>query len=219
MKEDTMQQRGRIVALVFFVLDAILWFICCRQTPAPSIPQRDVVAWAIILLVLRGLLELDYTGYPQLRSIDEFHRAGRHLEVLVAVGTILLPWLLLVTLATDESKHMLAPHLFVLQAHLAGEGMIEAAAAGSDKDWLMFVYTIFANAYRAIPLKTWFGRLRDYQAAHRQEDNSIGDWLLTALPLYAFVVWLYWSFYHIPFVWYPFLEKPKKEKKADKKTK
>ena len=201
MKEETLRKRGQAVALVFILLDALLWVLC-----RDAVPTRDVIVWICVLVLVRLLVNLEWKGYPALRSLEEFHKKGRFLEEVVVLGTILVPWLM-IAFGVSNAAYLLSPHLFVLQAHIAGEGIVESGHG--NKDWLMFVYTCFANVYRVIPLATWLYRLKNYQ---RDDDYSaimrLGDIIMVILPVYALVVWAYWSFWYIPFVWYPFLEKP-----------
>lgn len=203
--EASLQTRGLIVAAVFILLDALL-LVLCRN----AVPTRDIAVWVGALVLVRLLVNLDlWEGYPVLRSLEDFHKKGRLLEVAVVFGTILIPWLM-IGFGVHNAAFLLAPHLFVLQAHIAGEGIVESGQG--NKDWFMFVYTCFANAYRVIPLTTWLHRLYDvyYQRDdHEDSKTRFGDIMMVILPVYAIVVWAYWSFWYIPFVWYPFLEKPK----------
>ena len=209
MKQETLKQRGQAVALVFILLDALLLALCPHV-----VPVRDVIVWVGVLVFVRLLVNLDWERYPVLRcSLEEFHKSGRFLELVVVFGLLLIPWLMIGFRVPNmnAASFLLAPHLFVLQAHLAGEGLVESGQG--NKDWLMFVYTCFANAYRVIPLATWYHRYRQvyYQLDNNDSAMSFGDIMMVFLPVYALVVWSYWSFWHIPFVWYPFLEKPKQK--------
>jgi len=203
MKEESLKRRGWAVALVFTFLDALLLML-----HRDAVPIRDIAVWASTLVLIRLLVNVEWKGYPALRSLEEFHKRGRHLEEVVVIGTILVPWLMIGFV--PNTAFLLAPHLFVLQAHIAGEGIIETGEG--NKDWLMFVYTCFANTYRVIPLTTWVHRLVQHHLDEKQ-DWSYGDIMMVLLPGYAILVWLYWSFWYIPFVWYPFLERPKTSEK------
>lgn len=198
------------MALFFTLLDALL-----LARYHDDIPVRDCVVWAAVLILLLFLVKLEWRGYPVRRiPLAEFHRKSRPLEFLVVVGSFLVPWFILASgsaVHTKKAGFLLAPHLFVLQAHIAGEGIIET---GGDKDWLMFAYTCLANAYRIFPLTLWVRRL--LLIVPDENDEMIQQWLygdiiMMLLPAYAILVWLYWSFWYLPIVWYPLLEKRPKE--------
>jgi len=207
MKLPLSKTRGWSLALIFTLLNGLL----VKLYPN-DIPIRDIAVWAVVLVLLIYLVNLEWKGYPVLRvSLAEFHKKGRSLEILVATGTLLVPWFILLTgfAVPKNTGFLLAPHLFVLQAHIAGECIIET---GGDKDWFMFVYTCLANAYRIVPLTLWVQRLLlvvqdDAEMVHW----SYGGVILVLLPAYATFLWLYWSFWYIPFVWYPLLENRAKE--------
>ena len=199
--------RGWTVACVFGLLDVLLLAL-----HKDDVPSRDLIVWAGALVVTYFLVNRAWKGAPVLSvSMDEFHRKGRPLEIIVA-GLIVVPWIQIVA-AADHSNaiSLLAPHLFVLQSHVVGEGIIETG--GESKVWLMFIFTCLASAYRLIPLTIWLGGT--IQQIRFGDDSvtrplSLGGGVSMLLPAFALLVWLYWSLYYIPNVWYPLLERPKK---------
>lgn len=205
--------RGWSVACVFTLLDVLLLALY-----KDDVPFRDVIVWAVGLVLTYFLVNREWNGAPVLSiSMAEFHRKGRHVEILVVLGLIVVPWILIVAIPGHSNViSLLAPHLFVLQAHVAGEGVIETG--GDGKEWLMFIYTCLASAYRLVPLITWLRSTMQQiiLIGNRQIEesmtlpSSLGDLVAMLLPAYALLVWLYWSCYYVPIVWYPLLKRPKK---------
>jgi len=207
-------KRGWTVAAVFALLDAALLY---WHRP-PAVPARDVAVWTCTLVGLVVLVTTDEyrkkkkknKNYPVLRvPLDEFHRKGRLLEVLVGVGTIVVPWIAIIASPSPKTAYLLAPHLFVVQAHISGEGVLETLGP-TKNDWYMFLYTCWACAYRVLPFTTWTRRLvAQLVQADTTADataRTANDVFMILLLAYATMVWTYWTFWYVPFVWCPLLE-------------
>ena len=96
---------------------------------------------------------------------------------------------------TVRNGHLLAEHLFIFQAQIAGECII--ALAGESRRWLIFPFTCVANTYRGVTLGTWLMRMMEEDEIQSRD---------VILPVMATGLWIYSSFVFIPREWYPLLK-------------
>jgi hypothetical protein len=137
---------------------------------------------------------------PKLNS-ERFRNAFKALSTMEVIFSILIPWLIILEgilnrSQTDKNGQLLASHLFIFQAQIAGECIIELA--GTRRRWLMFPFTCLANAYRGITIVSWILRVVE------QNTIEIRD---VIIPMIAGSLWLYSTFVFIPREWYPLIKK------------
>ncbi len=152
------------------------------------------------LLFLMLLASFESRERPKSVRTERFRNIFNMLSALEVVSTILIPWLailegLLNKNETRRNAHLLAPHLFIFQAQIAGECMI--MLYGERRKWLIFPFTCVANAYRGVVIGTWVFRLLNEQVLGSRD---------IVLPMIATGLWIYSSFVFIPKVWYPLVK-------------
>ena len=113
--------------------------------------------------------------------------------------TVILPWLIILEgifnrRLTTKNGHLLASHLFIFQAQIACECIIELA--GDKRRWLVFPFTCLANLYRGVTIATWISRVLEQPIIEGRD---------VIVPLLASALWIYSSFIFIPREWYPVL--------------
>ena len=181
-----------------------------------AVPRRDIVACAIGLLgTLAGFA---FERVPPPRPTP---KAKRRLDVLFLmmsfmelISTVVLPWAMIINekrlgggKIDDKSSaiYLMASHLFIFQAQIALESLV--AMAPERQRSMMFPLTCVANAFRVVPLLTWLSRSGHgfgYPTWRRFED---WNGLAGILPVVGFLLWMFSSFYFIPFEWYPILQR------------
>jgi hypothetical protein len=137
---------------------------------------------------------------PRLNS-KRFRSIFAALSTMELVFTVLIPWLIILEgifngSLTRKNGHLLAAHLFIFQAQIAGECII--LLAGDKRAWLVFPFTCLANLYRGMTIATWIQRV--------MEQSTLGG-RDVVIPLLATALWIYSTFIFIPREWYPLLKK------------
>eukprot|EP01083_Nonionella_stella_P191507 708754_1 len=167
-----------------------------------EIPHRDYVMCRVGFVLTLLLTSFESPGERSKRlTSTRFRKIFATLSTMEVIFTILIPWLIILEgifnkTKTNRNGHLLASHLFVFQAQIAGECMI--ALAGERRNWLIFPFTCVVNAYRGVTIWTWITRVVN--------ESQIGP-RDVILPSIAMVLWIYSSFVFIPRVWYPQLTK------------
>lgn len=168
-----------------------------------EIPHRDYVSCQIGLILILLLASFESTSTRKRLDSKRFRRVFVTLSTFEVIFTIVIPWLaILEGLLNRDSEemrrngHLLAAHLYIFQAQIAGECII--AMAGEHRRWLVFPFTCAANAYRGVTLITWIVRVLEEEALEARD---------VILPALATLLWLYSSFIFIPKLWYPLLKK------------
>lgn len=170
-----------------------------------EIPHRDYLMCRIGLVLLILLTSFESTSSLGRISSTRFRKIFTTLSSFEVIFTILLPWMIILEgiLNKDDTKrngHLLAAHLFIFQAQIAGECII--SMAGDRRKWLMFPFTCVANSYRGVTIGTWIMRVVE----EKEEGNELGP-RDVVLPAIAAGLWIYSSFVFIPREWYPQLKK------------
>lgn len=166
-----------------------------------EVPHRDYVACRVGLVMILVLTMFESKeSRPKLNS-ERFRNAFKALSTAEVIFTILIPWLIILEGILNRSQsnkngHLLASHLFIFQAQIAGECII--TLAGTRRRWLMFPFTCLANAYRGITIGSWILRVME------QNTIEIRD---VIIPMIAGALWLYSTFVFIPREWYPLIKK------------
>ena len=222
----TMERQTRIYKGILFVMtvgDAILYLlfrdeselhtrfhnnfrlitVCSGLTSIGHaiVPRREFTACRIgICMILILTLFASNEARARLDS-GRFRSLFATLSLMEVAFTILLPWLIISKdifhrSRTIKNGHLLAGHLFIFQAQIAGECIVELA--DEKRSWLIFPFTCIANMYRGITIATWIQRV------FAQQKIEYSDMVL---PFIAGVLWIYSSFIFIPRVWYPLIKK------------
>ena len=164
-----------------------------------EVPHRDVAACriGIILVLVLALFESEQTR-PRIIS-SRFRSIFAALSTMEIMFTVFLPWLIILEGSfnrhlTTKNGHLLASHLFIFQAQIACECIIELA--GDKRRWLMFPFTCLANLYRGVTIATWIYRVLEQPIIESRD---------VIVPLLASALWMYSSFIFIPREWYPAL--------------
>jgi hypothetical protein len=194
-----------LLLAVFLGLDTTL--VALDQT---AVPKRDLLASCVSLVILvegfslkRHIVKPSATPNPAMkRRLDKMFRMFHILSAIELLTMIILPWGMILnqkfygndSLEEKESAiYLLASHLFIFQTQIAEESLI--AAAGSQHRWMIFPFTVLANTYRLVPLLTWLSR----------SGYKVGQPTLQQhpLPWIGLALWIFSSFYFIPFEWWP----------------
>jgi hypothetical protein len=189
-----------------------------------AVPKRDLLASFISLAVLmevfswkRGhsIIAPSGTSNPDLkRRLDKMFHTLSAIELLT---TIILPWAMILHqqffgrenslhAKEDSAIYILASHLFVFETQIALESLI--VVAGLQHHWMLFPFTIVANTYRLVPLLTWLSR-SGYNFGQQASTNN--NWQHHPLPLIGIALWIFSSFYFIPFEWWPVLQNARQQ--------
>lgn len=193
---------GYVMFTTFALLDSALYAIVRPGV----IPSRDLAACLIGALFVAIVTKITDRGnniYSNEKS-RRFTIAFQILSSLEVIGTILLPWILIVREYYFESgrrSDIVVPHLFLFQAQIALEDLVMAKKNAG----LLFTYTCLANAYRIVPLLSGV-----QQSRNLMNDKHWNVGTAEILQIIAVILWVISSFIFIPFVWYPELNKPQK---------
>lgn len=192
---------GVFIILVFVALDTLLLSLYADQ-----VPKRDKLASIVGFLVVLIAALTNSDQFTLVRS-KQFEKLFQLLSKFEVLFTLVLPWVFLINeqlKGGSDTGYLLAPHLFVIQAQIAIEGII--MMFGESKG-LMFQYTCLANAFRALSIATGLSR-------SREEQVSAGFMPTTILPFMTLFLW-FCSNSFISFVWYPCLRQniPLEERK------
>mmetsp|Transcript_3561 Transcript_3561/g.7869 ORF Transcript_3561/g.7869 Transcript_3561/m.7869 type:complete len:222 (+) Transcript_3561:126-791(+) len=165
-----------------------------------EIPRRDYVACRIGLVLIVLLTSFESPGDTKILTSKSFMNKFKILSTFDVVFTILIPWMMILEgilnkTETKRNGHLLAAHLFIFQAQIAGECLINLA--GERRKWLKFPFTCAANAYRGVTIGTWIMRVSE-------EDELVSRDVI--VPVIVTAIWIYTSFVFIPRVWYPLLK-------------
>lgn len=173
-----------------------------------AVPRRDMVACATGLVGTLVGFAFERAEPPRLPKAQ--HRLFLMLSFLELISTVVLPWSMILGGGKINDKnsamYLMASHLFVFQTQIALESLV--AMAAERHRWMMFPLTCVANAYRVVPLLTWLSRSGHgfgYSTWRQFEDGN--DGLAWILPVFGFFLWVYSSFYFIPFEWYPVVQR------------
>jgi hypothetical protein len=188
-----------------------------------AVPERDLLASFIGVAVLTKLfshasmIAPHNTPNPDMkRHLDKVFRTLSAIELL---ATIIIPWVMILhqkffgkesilQAKEDSAIYILASHLFIFQTQIAGESLI--AVAGSQHRWMLFPFTIVANTYRLVPLLTWLSR-SGYKLGQHPSTNNIWQQQQHLLPWIGIALWIFSSFYFIPFEWWPLLQNTRQQ--------
>jgi hypothetical protein len=165
-----------------------------------AVPHRDYVACKIGLGSILVLTLFESKEARKRLDTKRFRSIFSTLSAMEVLFTILIPWLIIlegIFIRTLSSKngHLLAAHLFIFQAQIAGECVIELA--GDQRTWLVFPFTCVANLYRGVTIATWIQRVLEQPAIEGRD---------VIMPLIAAALWIYSTFIFIPQVWYPLIK-------------
>ena len=168
-----------------------------------EIPHRDYVMCraGLILIMLLSLFESEESPAKRNVRTQRFRKIFNTLSMFEVMFTIFMPWLAIIEgiLNRDETRrngHLLASHLFIFQAQIAGECMI--MMFGERRKWMLFPFTCIANAYRGVTLGTWILRVMNEDVLVPRD---------AILPLIATALWVYSSFVFIPREWFPLVHR------------
>lgn len=197
------------------LLAAILGDLILYLLFRTEIPERDylVCRLGLLAIILLTALESDNKATPNpTRTNERFRKIFTILSSLEIIFTILLPWMVLLEgifnkRETAKNGHLLAAHLFIFQAQIAGECIIYLA--GEKRRWMVFPFTCVANSYRVVTIGTWLRRTMEGMNDDETNNNELGMELSgrdIALPVIAAMLWVYSSFFFIPHEWYPLLK-------------
>lgn len=186
-----------------------------------AVPKRDLLVSFFGLAVLmdtfknwkhgHNIIAPSGTPNPDMkRRLDKVFHTLSAIELLI---TIIIPWTMILhqqfygsgsslQAKEDSAIYILASHLFIFQTQIVGESLI--AAAGSQHRWMLFPFTIVANTYRLVPLLTWLSR-------SGYKPSTINNWLQHPLPWFGIALWIFSSFYFIPFEWWPVLQNARQQ--------
>jgi len=199
--------------LTFFVFsDAVL-----LNWHASEIPKRDLIACLACTVCIQMAYKMKREKQPKIKD-RRFQLQANILESLEIIFTVFAPWAILVCerfgvrnfTKKGEAAHYLAPHLFIFQAQIIFECFL--FVMGESHKWMIFPYTCIANTYRFVPLST--GVFRHFQSYDHASRNQIDMAVLFAVQTSTVALWIASSFYFIPFVWYPAIQKSLKEIKS-----
>jgi hypothetical protein len=197
-----------------------------------AVPKRDLVASFIGLAVVVEVLSwkrghsntIAPSGTPNpamKRRLDKVFHTLSSIELLT---TIIIPWAMILhqqffdngdsslEQKEDSAIYILASHLFIFQTQIFGESVI--AAAGLPYRWMLFPFTIVANTYRLVPLLTWLSRSGYNVGQQVQPPSTNNNWLMQQqhpLPWIGLALWIFSSFYFIPFEWWPVLQNARQQ--------
>lgn len=126
-----------------------------------EIPHRDYVFCRVGLALLILFTTFETSSSPNRLTSKRFRNIFKTLSTFEVVFTILIPWMIIFEGIFNKSEtakngHLLAAHLFIFQAQIAGEAII--MLAGTHRKWLIFPYTCIVNLYRGTTLCTWMMR-------------------------------------------------------------
>jgi hypothetical protein len=215
-----------LVLSVFVGLD-----IALLAVDHTAVPKRDLLATFIGLVVMteafswkRGHNMIAPSGTPHSDMKRRLDKVFHTLSAIELLTTIIIPWFMILQqqfemlfhmimlqqvfgsdssmqAKADSAIYILASHLFIFQTQIAGESLI--AASGSQHRWMLFPFTIVANTYRLVPLLTWLSR-SGYRVGQQPSTNN---WQEHTLPWIGIALWIFSSFYFIPFEWWPVLRR------------
>lgn len=148
-------------------------------------------------ILIMVLASFESRERPKNVRVERFRNIFNALSALEVVTTILIPWLIILEglfnkNETRRNGHLLAPHLFIFQAQIAGECMI--MLYGERRKWMIFPFTCIANSYRGIVIGTWLLRLMNEDVLGSRD---------IVLSIIATGLWIYSSFVFIPRIWFP----------------
>ncbi|KAL7473214.1 hypothetical protein ACHAXS_013630 [Conticribra weissflogii] len=166
-----------------------------------DIPRRDYIACKVGLGLIISLTAFEMEKKTERPKTKRFRSIFATLSAMEVIFTVLIPWLVILEgvfnkAQTRKNGNLLASHLFIFQAQIAGECVI--AMTGERRKWLIFPFTCMANAYRAVTIGTWIIRVMEEDTPESRD---------VILPAIAGCLWIYSSFVFIPFEWYPQLKK------------
>lgn len=204
----------RVVAPATFMLTGFLGLdMALLAFDHTAVPKRDLVAMVFGLVLLtegfdRKYHMLNKTGIPTPAMRRDMDKIFHVLSALEVITTILAPWGMILyerfysdnVTGKDSVIYALASHLFIFQTQIASESII--MSGGAEQRWMLFPFTVLANVYRLVPLLTWLSRSGVTSGQPAWEHP---------LPIIGLVLWLFSSFYFIPFVWWPVLKKARQE--------
>jgi hypothetical protein len=201
-----------------------------------AVPKRDLLASFIGLAVMteafnwkRGHNMIAPSSTPNSDMKRRLDKVFHTLSAIELLTTIIIPWFMILrqilhqqiaiimlqqVFGSDSSSlqakedsaiYILASHLFIFQTQIAGESLI--VASGSQHRWMLFPYTIVANTYRLVPLLTWLSR-SGYKVGQQPSTNN---WQDHPLPWIGIALWIFSSFYFIPFEWWPVLRSARQQ--------
>lgn len=187
---------SRKILLATTLGDMVLYFLFRGE-----IPHRDYVACRVGIGVILALTAFESKTKSNRPRTNRFRSIFAALSTMELFFTVLVPWLIILEgifnkSQTQKNGHLLASHLFIFQAQIAGECMI--TLTGENRKWLLFPFTCVANAYRAVSIGTWVMRVMDEDVLENRD---------IILPVIAGALWLYSSFVFIPREWFPLLKK------------
>jgi hypothetical protein len=188
-----------------------------------AVPERDLLASFIGLAVLTEVLRWESmiapSGAPNPDMKRRLDKVFHTLSAIELLTTIIIPWAMILhqqlfgresslQAKEDSAIYILASHLFIFQTQIAVESLI--AVAGSQHRWMLFPFTIVANTYRLIPLLTWLSR-SGYNVGQQPSTNSNWQQHQHFLPWIGIALWIFSSFYFIPFEWWPVLQNARQQ--------
>lgn len=194
--KDLHPSKARKLLLGFTCGDLLLYLLFREE-----IPHRDYMMCRVGLILIIFFTTFESESPKSSITLKRFRNIFNTLSTLEVVFVIFIPWMIILegilnTNTTKRNGHLLAAHLFVFQAQIAGECLI--ALTGERRRWLIFPTTIVANAYRGITLATWVKRV---------VEEDVVEFRDIILPAIATCLWIYSSFIFIPNEWYPLLKK------------
>jgi hypothetical protein len=168
-----------------------------------EVPHRDYVMCraGLLLIMLLSLLESGESPANMNMNTQRFRKIFNTLSILEVIFTIIMPWMVIlegILNKNDRSRngHLLASHLFIFQAQIAGECLI--MMYGERRKWMMFPFTCAANTYRGVALGTWILRVMNADVSVPRD---------VILPVIATGLWIYSTFVFIPKEWYPLMQR------------
>lgn len=139
-----------VIPSIFCILNGLLLFWHWE-----AIPSWDKIFVVVSAFVLQHVVQTKKKQHSRLNKSNLFRYTFAVLSLLEVVVTVIIPWVLLVqeqvsgdrnnntsdgqaSTKTMVAGYLLAPHLFVFQAQIALESLVENSA---DKNGDMFYYT------------------------------------------------------------------------------
>eukprot|EP01083_Nonionella_stella_P286625 975527_1 len=194
--EDLHPSKARKLLLGFTCGDLLLHLLFREE-----IPHRDYIMCRVGLILLMFFATFESSSPKSPITLERFRKIFATLSTFEIVFAILIPWMIILEGIlnkdlTRRNGHLLAAHLFIFQAQIAGECII--ALAGDRRGYLIFPFTCVANAYRGVTLGTWIMRVMG---------EDVVEFRDVILPAITTCLWIYSSFIFIPREWYPLLKK------------
>jgi hypothetical protein len=191
-----------------------------------AVPKRDLLASFIVLGVLievcsgkTGHNTIAPSGTPNPDMKRRLDKVFHTLSAIELLTTIIIPWAIILNqqffgrdsslqAKEDSAIYILASHLFIFQTQIAVESLI--AASGSQHHRMLFPFTIVANTYRLVPLLTWLSR-SGYKVGQQEPNYWQQQQQQLLLPWIGIALWIFSSFYFIPFEWWPVLQNARRQ--------